>query len=71
MEPVKSSAITHIGYHDGCMYAKYNSGTVYRFKGVTEKMHQVLLSSKSIGKHLLGMGIKGEKFTGKLPKVSR
>lgn len=50
--PVKSSAVTAIGFHDGVLEVEYASGAVYRMEGITSEQARNLRRAKSIGKAL-------------------
>lgn len=59
---VVDSSCVHSVAHDeqeSIMHVTYKSGKTYAFNGVSPDQFQGLLGSKSIGKHLNGMGIKG------------
>lgn len=54
MTPVKSSAITHIGYDasNHVLTVKYHSGETYAFHAVKPEKYAALMAADSIGKHM-------------------
>jgi hypothetical protein len=49
---VKSSNIASVGYENGMMHVEFKNGGVYQYEGVSQKDHDDLINSKSIGSHL-------------------
>lgn len=62
MNPVDSSSITHIGHNGDQLQVKYKNGTTYQFDGVSPDIHEKLMKSPSVGKHLHSLGLKGKKI---------
>lgn len=52
MIPVTSSNISSIGYENGTLYVKFNSGGLYTYSGVPESEYRALMSAPSHGKYL-------------------
>lgn len=52
MKPVKSTNVLSVGFDSttGEMRVQFANG-VYKFKGVTQEIHDALMAAQSIGKH--------------------
>ena len=51
MFPVTSSNINSVGYDNGKLYIRFNSGSTYLYNGVPQKVYKELLSAFSHGKY--------------------
>jgi KTSC domain-containing protein len=48
-EPVSSSAVQSVGYHDGTLEIEFASGNVYQYFDVPERLSEELTDAASIG----------------------
>ncbi len=62
MHDVKSSHIEAIGHEGETLHVRFKGGVTYSYPGVTAERFKKLMGAKSIGNHLRGMGVKGEKL---------
>ena len=62
MAEVKSSAISHIGHHDGKLRVTYKNGGTYEYDDVSADQHGAIIGSESVGKYLAGLKLKGRKI---------
>lgn len=53
LKEVKSSNISHVGYHveSQTLHVRFKSGTTYSYSAVPAEEHQKFLAAESIGKH--------------------
>lgn len=58
--PVTSSMVTHVGYDPETreLHLTYKGGKVYKHAAVPPEVHQALMTSPSMGKHI-NANIKG------------
>lgn len=49
--PVMSSNIDSVGYENGTLEIAFNSGSVYQYMNVPEKIYQALMSADSKGRY--------------------
>ena len=52
MTPVSSSNISSIGYENGTLYVSFNSGGLYEYTNVPERVYYGLMTASSHGKYL-------------------
>lgn len=52
MVPVDSSNLSSVGYENGTLYVRFNSGGLYAYSGVPEQVHRELMAAESHGKYL-------------------
>ena len=58
MKTVESSNVAKVGYKDSVLYIEFNSGALYTYSAVPEKVYNDLMEAESIGK-FLNQQIKG------------
>lgn len=51
MTPVSSSDLSSVGYENGTLYIKFNSGGLYAYSGVPVSVYNALMSAASHGKY--------------------
>lgn len=53
LKEVKSSNISHVGYHveSQTLHVRFKSGTTYSYSAVPVEEHQKFIAAESIGKH--------------------
>ena len=51
MIPVSSSDIASVGYENGTLYIRFNSGGLYKYSNVPESVYHGLMSASSHGKY--------------------
>lgn len=51
MIPVSSSDIASVGYENGTLYIRFNSGGLYKYSDVPESAYHGLMSASSHGKY--------------------
>lgn len=51
MISVSSSNIDSIGYEDGTLYVRFNSGSLYSYSNVPESVYRALMNADSHGKY--------------------
>lgn len=51
MIPVSSSNLSAIGYEDGTLYIRFNSGAKYWYRNVPESVYINLMNASSKGKY--------------------
>lgn len=51
MNPVRSSDLSSVGYENGTLYIKFNSGGLYAYSGVPDSVFNDLMSAASHGKY--------------------
>lgn len=49
MQPVVSGIVSFIGYSDGHLYVKFNTGKLYEYHNISEEDYEKILESPSIG----------------------
>ena len=58
MNSVNSSNISSIGYENGTLYVRFNSGAMYAYSNVPEAVYAGLMSASSHGSYL-ARNVKG------------
>lgn len=51
MTPVNSSNLSSVGYENGILYVRFNSGTLYCYFDVPVYVYQELMAADSHGKY--------------------
>lgn len=51
MQPVSSSNIAAIGYENGILHIRFNSGGLYEYSDVPESVYRGLMSASSHGQY--------------------
>ena len=51
MIPVNSSDLSSVGYENGTLYVRFNSGSLYSYSNVPESVYRELLNAPSHGKY--------------------
>lgn len=51
MQPVRSSNISSVGYDNGLMHIRFNSGGVYAYYNVPQTVYNGLISAASVGSY--------------------
>lgn len=63
LEPVVSSNILKMGWHEGISYILFKGEVLYVFKDFTLKQFHDIRDAKSVGKALIATGAKGVRYT--------
>lgn len=51
-QPVNSSNLSSVGYENGTLEVKFNSGSVYQYFDVPQSVYAALMSASSHGSYL-------------------
>jgi len=51
MKPVNSSNVDSVGYDNGKMHVRFNSGYTYAYSNVPESVYREFVSSASVGRY--------------------
>ena len=51
MQTISSSDLASVGYENGSLYVRFNSGGLYVYSGVPESIYSGLMNASSHGKY--------------------
>ncbi len=51
MQHVSSSDLNAVGYENGALYIRFNSGGLYQYSGVPESVYHALMAASSHGRY--------------------